>query len=87
VYLSQVFIWGSIGFELGGREGRQGGSIGFEFVRVDEGLGEREDKGGVQVEPSCEVTNKRNKIRSLLFRQKKIFFMYLSSDCMGKIKT
>ncbi len=35
VYLSQIYVWGS---------------IGFEFVRVEE----REDKEGVQVEPSCE---------------------------------
>ncbi len=53
--------WGDDKGGSGGREGRQGGSIGFEFARV----GEMEDKWGVYVYEGHEVTKNREKLRCL----------------------
>jgi hypothetical protein len=44
------------------------------------GVSEGEGKGGVRVYETYEVKNKRGKIRCLLLRRKKIFYLHLSCD-------
>jgi hypothetical protein len=58
---------------MGGRRVRVRGEYRFEFARGGEGVG----KGGVWVSLSYEAKNKRQKLRCLLLRRKKSFFLYI----------